>query len=69
MKKVIKCISCRFARHNPRFSDKSWKAYECTNPHSDYYKCLLNLTRNGDKQHRISWNGCALGERRCSNDR
>jgi hypothetical protein len=41
-----------------------WKAVECGNPESEYYKALLNVTPNGDKQLRVTWSGCPCGERR-----
>jgi hypothetical protein len=43
----------------------TWKAVECGNPDSEYHKALLNVTTSGDMQHRVTWNGCAYGERRC----
>jgi hypothetical protein len=45
--KHIKYISCRFAQVDEKASDKSWTAYECSNPESDYYKALLNITPAG----------------------
>ena len=42
----------------------NWKAYECTNPDSEYHRALLNVTPSGDRQLRITWGGCADGERR-----
>lgn len=62
--KHIKCISCRFAQVDEKASDKSWTAYECSNPESDYYKALLNITPAGGKLTRISWSGCVHGERK-----
>ena len=41
-----------------------WAAYECGCSESEYYKALLNVTPNGDKQERITWTGCEDGERR-----
>lgn len=41
-----------------------WKAIECGNPVSEYYRGLLNVTSGGDKQTRVTWGGCPLGERR-----
>jgi len=60
----IKCISCRFAQVDKKASDKNWTAYECGNPKSEYHKSLLNVTVNGNKLTRISWSGCAYGERK-----
>ena len=60
----IKCISCRFARVDKAASEKNWTAYECGNPESEYYKALLNVTPDGDQNSRISWSGCACGERK-----
>ncbi|MGS0745581.1 hypothetical protein ACU70A_06475 [Syntrophomonas erecta subsp. sporosyntropha] len=60
----IKCISCRFAKVDKAASEKNWTAYECGNSESEYYRALLNVTPNGDKNTRISWSGCAYGERK-----
>ncbi len=62
--KHIKCISCRFAQVDEKASDKNWTAYECSNPESDYYKALLNVSVDGNKHARISWSGCIRGERK-----
>ena len=62
--KHIKCISCRFATADKKASDSGWTAYECSNPKSEYYKALLNVTPDGDKRIRITWSGCARGERK-----
>ena len=43
----------------------TWAAVQCINPDSEYHRCLLNITPNGDKQQRVTWSGCPLGERRC----
>jgi hypothetical protein len=61
---VIKCISCKFAKEDKKASDSKWKAYECSNPKSEYYKALLNTTPDGGKLKRISWSGCSLGEKK-----
>ena len=42
-----------------------WPAIQCTNHESEYYRALLNITLGGDKQDRITWTGCPLGERGC----
>jgi hypothetical protein len=63
-KECVRCISCRYAKVDEKASDKNWTAYECGNEQSEYHKSLLNVTPNGDKQHRISWSGCEHGERR-----
>jgi hypothetical protein len=60
----IKCISCKYARPDKTSSEKGWTAYECGNPHSEFYKSLLNVRPNGDKLKRVSWGGCEFGERR-----
>lgn len=59
----IKCSDCKFVKPNEESSDKNWTAYECANGRSEYHKALLNVTPSGDKQHRITWIGCAKGER------
>lgn len=61
MDKNIKCADCVFAKLDKSASGKSWTAYECGNPDSEYYKALLNVTPNGDKHSRISWHGCPEG--------
>lgn len=61
MANKIRCSQCRFARMDKKASVKTWTAYECGNPNSEYYKALLNVTPNGDKQYRITWNGCEGG--------
>ena len=55
--KNIKCISCKYAKADTRASTKDWTAYECTNPDSEYYRCLLNVTINGEKtiQNNMVW--------------
>jgi hypothetical protein len=60
----IKCISCRFATIDESASDKDWKAYECSNPKSEYHKSLVNISEDGKKHKRISWSGCDCGERK-----
>ena len=64
MGKQVKCISCEYARPDKNMSEKNWTAYNCGNPDSDYYGCLLNVSVNGDKHKRISWGGCPLGRRK-----
>ena len=58
----IWCISCRFATVDKSASDKKWDAYECSNQKSEYHKALLNVTPKGDKNSKITWSGCELGE-------
>ena len=60
----IKCISCRFAQVDKAASEKGWTAYQCSNPESEYHKALLNITPDGNKRTRITWSGCACGERK-----
>ena len=62
MADYIKCAKCRFAQPDRSASYGKWIAYECSNPKSNYYKSLLNITRDGAKLPYISWNGCAYGE-------
>ena len=64
MQKQIKCISCRFAQPDDHASTRSWTAYECGNPASEFHKALLNVTPKGDMLQRISWGGCEHSERR-----
>ena len=62
MDKHIRCKECRFARPDPKASDRNWTAYECGNRDSEYYRALLNITRGGAKLSWITWAGCAWGE-------
>ena len=61
---MIKCISCIYARQDKSASEGAWIAYECGNGKSEFYKCLLNVSVNGDKLKKISWSGCEYGVRR-----
>ena len=63
MAKHIRCSKCRFVRPDETANEGSWTAYECGNKKSPYYKALLNVSIDGDKYTRISWQGCELGER------
>lgn len=65
---MIKCISCRFAKLDKGASDSKWKAYECSNPKSEYHRALLNVKPDGEKLTRISWSGCPQGERKVTSD-
>jgi len=58
----IKCEQCRFVRHDPSADDGKWRAYECGNRKSEYYKALLNVTKSGKELPCITWTGCELGE-------
>ena len=58
----IRCSRCRHVREDPEASERDWTAYECGNPASEYYKALLNVRPNGDKQQRVTWGGCPCGE-------
>jgi hypothetical protein len=62
----IRCADCWFARPDKAASSSAWTAFECGNDKSEYHRCLLNITPNGDKRSRITWTGCELGERRRS---
>ena len=62
MAKDIKCEQCRFVRHDPSADYSKWRAYECGNRKSIYYKALLNTTRNGDMLTYIAWRGCEYGD-------
>ena len=62
MADYIKCAKCRFALPNRSVSYGRWTAIQCANPESEYHKSLLNVNANGDKQDRITWNGCPYGE-------
>jgi len=58
----IRCFRCRYVREDPEASEPDWTAYECGNAASDYYKSLLNVRRNGDRQQSVTWAGCPCGE-------
>ena len=40
-----------------------WTAYECGNRQSEYFRALLNVSKDGDKLPLITWAGCKHGER------
>ncbi len=61
-KKIIKCISCRFAKKDADISKENWTAYICSNPKSEYYKSLLNVDLAGNELEVVARKGC--GERR-----
>ena len=63
-KKIIKCISCRFAKKDADISKEKWTAYICSNTKSEYYKSLLNVDLVGNKLEVVTWKGCRYGERR-----
>lgn len=65
---MVKCISCKFAKIDKGASDSKWKAYECSNPKSEYHRALLNVTPDGGQLKRISWSGCPEGERKVKRD-
>jgi hypothetical protein len=43
--------------------DDGWVPYECGNRKSEYFRSLLNVSEDGDKQDTITWTGCIHGER------
>jgi hypothetical protein len=49
-------------REDPEASELGWTAYECGNGDSEFYKALLNVRSNGDRQQRVTWSGCPCGE-------
>lgn len=64
-KRYVRCKYCRFVKEDSSMNEENWIAYECGNPKSEYYKSLLNIDPNGNKNSFITWSGCSLGERRC----
>jgi hypothetical protein len=58
----INCEQCRFVQHDPSADEGKWRAYECGNHKSVYYKALLNITKSGKELSNITWIGCELGE-------
>lgn len=62
--KHIRCISCKYAQVDDSVSDPEWKAYECNNKESEYYKALLNVSEEGLRRKTITWKGCECGKRR-----
>ena len=60
---LIRCSKCRFVRQDEDASELGWKAYECGNRKSPYYKSLVNSSVNGEMLRRITFSGCAYGER------
>lgn len=61
---MIKCISCKFVKEDKAALEGQWKAYECSNPKSEYHKALLNVTPDGGMLTKVSWAGCPHGERK-----
>jgi hypothetical protein len=57
----IKCADCEFAKPDLKASEEYWKAYECVNISSKYYKALLNVAISGERQYQITWVGCDEG--------
>jgi hypothetical protein len=43
-----------------------WTGMECRHGESDYFKALLNVAPNGDRQTAVTWRGCEFGETRPS---
>jgi hypothetical protein len=66
-KETCKCgTGCKFKGTDeicPK-QEVKWAAYECGCGESEYFKALLNVTLNGDRQLRVTWGGCENGERR-----
>lgn len=60
----IKCIDCKYATEDITANEGSWIAYECSNPSSEYFKSLLNVTMNGKKLSQITWQGCCEGKKK-----
>ena len=60
----IRCVACRFVREDRSMSEKVWKAYECGNAKSEYYRCLLNININGGRLSEVVWKGCGCGEKK-----
>ena len=58
MSNKIHCAACEFSRPDRKASTAGWTAYACTNPESEYFGSLLNVTVDGKKQDRITWTGC-----------
>ena len=61
-KKRVECASCKYVNEDLNVSDCKWTAFECGNSKSEYFRCLLNITYNGDKLHNIEWPGCESGK-------
>lgn len=59
---IVKCRECRYTTPDLYISEDGWIAYECKKVESPYYGCLLNVTADGDKLHRIIWTGCEFGK-------
>ena len=65
-KKQCRCGEGCEIKHTDHICPKQkvkWTAYECGCPQSDYFKSLLNVTPNGDKQTTITWSGCEHWQR------
>jgi hypothetical protein len=58
---TVKCAVCIFKNVDKKSSVSGIKAYECTNPKSDFYKSLLNASYSGIICKKISHRGCEHG--------
>ncbi len=63
-RELIKCALCRFVREDKSMSERAWKAYECGNAKSEYYRCLLNISRDGNMMPSVKWHGCSCGQKK-----
>ncbi len=61
--KHIKCVDCKYVRADKSASSKNWTAFECGNADSEFYRCLLNVTKNGERQFQVTWCGCECGRK------
>lgn len=57
----ISCKKCIYAHQIHLEGEPRAIKYECVNPHSEFYRSQLNVTRNGCVKECIVWSGCACG--------
>ena len=64
MRKRVRCAVCLFAQIDEKASKKGWAAYRCKNSGSEYYGALLNVSEDGCKEKRVTWQGCEWGRKK-----
>ena len=60
---VNTCRSCRFAVRDETTNEVGWCGIMCSNPESEYYKSLLNTSKDGNKLDKVTWGGCPKHEK------
>lgn len=58
---LVACQNCKFVKEDRTVSRAKCKAWECRNEKSEYYRCLLNTTLEGELLKVITHTGCEEG--------